>query len=612
MVVLAALGAAVLLPAVPALAREPALAQEPASGALIIGLPLEEARALAQRRPAALGLGVYPPSRDAAAFLTVMARGDALEDGGLRAPIETAGRRIAAGVAARAGDDPVVALARAVVGGEPGSVASALDADVSVVVVRLADDAEALLRLDPRPAVVVATDGRTPVLIALLGVPADGLLANGVARRTGIVTPADVARTVLDAAGIPVGPPGELLTVEPDADPASFLEQLAARMEADTGFLRPLTKGTVLAGIVGIVLGTLMLLLGRRRLARAFALATAMVPAGYLGALFVQGATWEQRSLVIVGAFGLGAAASIAGARRTAGWLLLATTIALAAVTVIAEAAPDGAVARALWGNPLDSWRFFGLRNHLAAFLAGGYLAGAVLLALPSLVVIGGGVVIGFVVAAPTLGANFVAVLTLGFGTTMIVLARAAGRPRFLHLPFAAVAGGIAIGAALAVDAGTPVSHGGRAVESIRSGGIDEFFDIIARRARLNVDEITSVGVWGVIAFVLAAFILGLLFWWALRAEPADTTLRAGVGGLAASALVALVIEDSGFWMGSILGIYPWIVFTLERARAEVLAPVPPVRPPAREDPAETDRAAQGPPPAGSPEDPSPAATPDA
>lgn len=554
-----------------------AWAQAEPRGILLIGLPEAEARALALRRPMALGLGVYPPSRDARAFLATTARG---EDGssGFLAAASAADVTVSTGAATRVVGASPADVAAAF--GEPGTVADALAATISVVALRLADDAEALMRLDDRPVMVIGTDGQTPLLIGAVD-GFEGVLAGGVARRDGVVTPADLAASIASAAGIAgAGLDGEVLTVEPAGGPLRTLDRLAARWEADLGFPQPLTHSTVGVGLGAVVFGSIALFAGRRRLAAAFAAGGAAAPAGYVGALFLEGASWQVRASIVVAAFLIGVLTSLAGARRAAGWILAVTTFGIAGLTLAAASAPDGPVAAGLWGDPLDSWRFFGLRNHLAMFLAGGFVATVTLLALPSWLLVAGGVVIGFVVGAATLGANFVAVGVLGFAVVLVVLARAGGRPRFLHLPFAAVAGAIAVGVALLADAGSPISHGGRAVQGVRSGGLEAAWEIVSRRARLNYDEITALDGLGIIAFVLAAFALAMLFWWALREHDADPVMRGGVGGLAAAALVTLVAEDSGFFVGSILGLYPWIIFTLERVSPAAAAGLPQGAPP--------------------------------
>jgi len=554
----------ILVALIPAWAASSAAQTEQPGRVLVIGLPEDQARALAQRRPMAAGLGVYPDSRDARAFLARVARGD---DGasGVAGAASDAGIGIGVGATASVQGEPAADVAAAF--GTPGTVADALGAPIAIVALRLADDAEALLRLDDRPAIVVGTIGRTPVLVGLLDVASDGVLGGGVARRTGVVTPGDLAATILDRAGLPTGATaGEVLIIKPSARPLDLLDALAARWEADLGFTEGLTLATVGVGIFAVVFGSLALAMGYRRIASVIAVGGAAAPAGYVGGLFLEGADWTTRAGVVIAAFLLGAIGSFAGPRRAAGWLMLATTFGVAALTIVASSAPDGSVAAALWGDPLGSWRFFGLRNHLAMFLAGGFVAGVTLLAMPSLLLVAGGVVVGSVVGAATLGANFVAVAVLGFAVVLVVLARASGRPRFIHLPFAGVAGVLAALAALLADAGTPASHGGRAVQGVRDGGLEAAWDILTRRARLNYEEITSLGWVGPIAFVLAAFALALLFWWALREANAEPYARAGVGGLAAAALITLIAEDSGFFVGSILGLYPWVVFALDQA----------------------------------------------
>lgn len=526
-------------------------------GVIVVGLPEHEARALVDRGPAAAGLGVYPPSRAAGAFLDAF--------GASFAPAVKDGFVVGVGSDEHAMEGDHGALIGAVQGGPAGSVPRALDADVSILAMDLADDVVAIMRFDDRPVFVLGIGTRTPLLTARLDVPASGVLADGVARRAGIVTPEDLTATVLEVLGVPVAADaGRPMVVEPAIDPLVRLDALATRLERDVDYAPHLTRVTAGAGIAAVVLGTLAMWLRRRRLAAALVRAGAMVPAGYLGALFINDSRWQVRAVVVLGAFLFGLVFATGSTRRLCGWILLLSTFAVAAVTLAAAASPDAEPAMSLWGNPLVSWRFFGLRNHLAAFLAGGYLVGASLLAFPAWLIGLGGVAVGVVVGAPTLGANFIAVLTLAFGVSLVLLARAAGRVRPLHLPIAAV---VAAGATLAVlvaDAGSPASHGGRAVASVRAGGLATAWDIVARRARLNLDLITGLGIIGVAGFVLAALALAWIFVWALRAEGSPFSLRAGVAGVAAAALVALVVEDSGFYVGGLMGLYPWIGFAAD------------------------------------------------
>ena len=66
-------------------------------------------------------------------------------------------------------------------------------------------------------------------------------------------------------------------------------------------------------------------------------------------------------------------------------------------------------------------------------------------------------------------------------------------------------------------------------------------------RARLNYGEISSLGPKGFITFVLVALALAWLFVWGLRSSSLSPLLRAGVAGVAAAGMAALVVEDSGF-----------------------------------------------------------------
>ena len=85
----------------------PAWAQTENQGVIIVGLPADQARVVTARTDAALGLGVYPSSREAEAFFSVLARGDRVEAGGIIEAAEESGLTVEAAVAARAGDDPV-------------------------------------------------------------------------------------------------------------------------------------------------------------------------------------------------------------------------------------------------------------------------------------------------------------------------------------------------------------------------------------------------------------------------------------------------------------------------------------------------------------------------
>jgi hypothetical protein len=172
-----------------------------------------------------------------------------------------------------------------------------------------------------------------------------------------------------------------------------------------------------------------------------------------------------------------------------------------------------------------------------------------------------GAVAAGIVVGAPTLGAQFIGVLTLSFGAALELLGAVQRRVRAWHVPVAiVVASGAATGALLA-DAGRLYSHGGTAVESIRAGGWRTAWEFFRLRARLNYGEISSLGPKGFITFVLVALTLAWLFVWAVRSSTLSPLLRAGVAGVAAAGMAALVVEDSGFLTAGIYLLYPALGF---------------------------------------------------
>ncbi|MCA1830875.1 MAG: hypothetical protein LC663_05115, partial [Actinobacteria bacterium] len=122
----------------------------------------------------------------------------------------------------------------------------------------------------------------------------------------------------------------------------------------------------------------------------------------------------------------------------------------------------------------------------------------------------------------------------------------------------------VALGATVAafwVDAGSPVSHGGRAARTIEAGGLHAAWNIFSERAHLNYHQVVGIPVAGPIAFVLFFAALVALIVWAFKALDADHRTRAAVAGAAATALAALFMEDSGFLTGMILGFYPALAF---------------------------------------------------
>jgi len=446
---------------------------------------------------------------------------------------------------------------------------------VRVAVLERASEAVTLMRgLPPgEGSIVLGVGDATPVLVGDMPFGSEGpqpsvAIHSALTRRPGLVTPFDIA-AVFASGGFPM-----LRLAGPfERRGFDYLDALAARLERDAHYEGPVTRTTVAFGLGGLALMLLGLQAGRRRIAAAFLRGAAMAPAGYLGALFIPHARWQARALSILVAFLIGFAFPARNTRRFCGWVFLSTAAAVLALEVAAASAPDGFVAHSLWANPLTSWRFFGLRNHLVAFVAGGLVAAAGLLVMRWWVLCIAAVSATVVVGAASLGANFLGVLTLTFGAAIAALGIARGGVRAWHVAVAAVGATAATALALLIDAGTPASHGGRAVQTIRGGGLDQAWEIFRRRAELNYQEITSFGWAGFVAMVLLAIVLASLFVWGWRSLRAHPSVRASAAGTAAAALAAFVMEDSGFLTAGIVGLFASTVFL-----ATVIDPV--VEPP--------------------------------
>jgi hypothetical protein len=407
--------------------------------------------------------------------------------------------------------------------------------------------------------IVIGVGEQTPLLIGIIGTR--GLLDHGVAERPGVVTPYDVAATIAKAAGVKPVPGGRALQVTPSADPLRQIDALRARFLRDRSFGLGLTGVTAGLAMFGAVFAVLFAALKRRAIASSLARAAAMVPAGYVGSLFTPSGRWYVRATVLVAAFAIGFVWPARSSKRFCGAVVLGTAVAIAILTVVASRYPGGEPALSLWGDPLNSWRFFGIRNHLAAFLAGGFVLGSALLEAPLWLMLPGAVGAGIVIGAPTLGAQFIGVLTLAFGSALLLLGVIQTRSRVWHIPVAIiVASGAAAGALLA-DAGRVYSHGGTAVESIRAGGWHTAWQFFRLRAQLNYDEFSGLGLKGWITFVLVALALAWLFVWAFNSSILSRVLRAGVAGVAAAGLAAMVVEDSGFLTAGIYLLYPALGF---------------------------------------------------
>src|SRR5437588_136051 len=140
------------------------------------------------------------------------------------------------------------------------------------------------------------------------------------------------------------------------AQPLQTLDALRARFLRDRGFGLGLTGVTAGLAMFGAVFGVLFAILKRNTLAAALARAAAMVPAGYVGALFIPSSRWYVRSTALVAAFVIGLAWPARSSKRFCGAVVLATAVAIGVLTVVASRHPGGEPALSLWGDPLNSW----------------------------------------------------------------------------------------------------------------------------------------------------------------------------------------------------------------------------------------------------------------
>jgi hypothetical protein len=561
-VALLAAAAALLFP-------RPAGAQATARPVEIVVLPEAEARAFFSAHPSGIGLGAFPESRDPLRFIEEIGYG--APHGGTISSGEDKPARVADAIAAAGlrivvgpGSSPAK---RALVSAFPPTSRAGgpepAGATLTIRKLERASDLEQAVAAAPSSTghVILGVGERTPLLIGICRSQCRtreqkaGLLVAGIARRPAIVTPYDVGATVMEMLGVShpqdafIGRP---LREEADPNALAHVDRLARRLVRDGAVGSSAAVVTDAFTVAALVSGLLLLVGGRRRMAaRAAQAAWAAVAVGYPVSLFVPSGRGEVRSVVVVAAFALGASVAPERNARTAR-AYFAVAVATALLFIVAPLNPGGEPGLSMWGNPLMSWRFFGMQNAQAASVAAGVVVWGVLAGLGVAALTLVAALAAVAIAAPTIGANFVGVLTFTFGAALAVLAFARRR---IHVVQVVIAGVVAIGAfllALVSDAGSPVSHGGRAAKRISEGGISTAWEFVTGRLRLNVDLIR--GFWGGVVWVAVMFVaLGWMIVWSTRVENGPLRGRVAVWAGALMALSSLVLEDSGFYSGMTL-----------------------------------------------------------
>jgi hypothetical protein len=549
-----------------------------ASTITVIVTDVDSWQRFAERHVAALGLGVNPDSRDPLHFI---------EEVGTGAPTGRPG-------------------ARSVVRGSPGMLGRTLASAGRTVYLLTADEqARAALKRafagasvveqerDPMngvlptnlegPAIVIGLGAKTPLWVAICRGPncsgqASELATGGIARRPAIVTPYDLAATILDIVDVEPSDAfvGKALTSAGATNALARLRKLASHLERGAGLGATMGATATVMAIAALAVGLMLRWGGRRKLSARAGQAATFAAAGYMGALFVPSGDGTIRALAI--AVGVVAGAAIGARRpgRTVGRITLVIVGLFALLVVLAPLRPHGLPGAALWGNPLISWRFFGLQNFEVSFLAASIVIWGVLARLQpvpfAVLCLAATVVIG----APRVGSNFVGVLTIAFGGSLALIALVRRRVELWHAIAAAAIAAAAFVLALLADAGSPVSHGGRAAQRISEGGLSTLVDFVEARLRLNVDLIR--GFPAGLGFVFMAAMLaiaGALMVWGARPERPQRA-RIAVWAGAAMALVSLVLEDSGFYAGPIILVTAaaaWMIATASDEEDELSSP---------------------------------------
>lgn len=531
-------------------------------------LPEAEALEVFPSRPFHVGLGVFPSSRDPMRFIREVGYGSPSQqpDSDLQPPRLAAALRSSKIQVLPAGLEGSAETIESVQAAfEPGFRASlGAGRRMDVYALSSAASMNRIIGISDGPVIVLGVGANSPVRVGICeractgpapsGTP-PGVLTGSITRRPGIVTPYDLGATILDRFGnspIPEGFIGKPLTGESDPEARTRIASLERRLERDDSYAPGLAAVAVASGGLLVIIG--WFLRRRRRTAAAMRLAQAAVfvlPGWVLG-IFVPSAHWWVRAIPIVAGAALGASLKPKEPIRRMARVGFGAAAVFAVLVAIAPLNPGGEPGMSIWGNPLVSWRFFGVQNVQAAIIASGVVAWGVLagLAAPALAVIAVGAAI--VTGAPAVGANFVGVLTFVFGAAVAVTSLVRRRAGVVNVAASVVFGVAAFVLALLADTGSPVSHGGRAARRISSDGWSAAWDLIEGRLRLNVELIGDFsGGWIFVAVLLVTLIA--LIGWSMRSE--REPLRGRVAVLAGSlmALASLLLEDSGFYSGAVL-----------------------------------------------------------
>ena len=394
------------------------------------------------------------------------------------------------------------------------------------------------------------------------GRPTAGLLTSASTRWAGMVSAADFAPTVLEAydvaasqGGSPARPgmSGRAMQVVPSHTAPAELD----RLDVMVGERYRLEKtAAILYGVFMMALAGAAFVLGtwyRQRLsiiARP-ALAGALFPVGLLVAPLV--GNGQARELLVAAAVAVGGAllaARLHGSARS-----LAAAMLCGAGVIAADVVLGSHLMRqsALGFSVASGSRFYGIGNEYVGVMGAMMAIGLGALLQESSrrvwLAVGLGAVAALVVGAPWWGANWGGYVATVAGLTAVWVLANRRRAR------AAVAGAglVLVGAAIpaALDLARPAaerSHIGSAAAALLAGELRMVADTLWRKVQMN---------WGLLRMVRgwwAAAPVALAGGWAVlksdgparKALADERFLAAGFGGALVTALVAMVVNDSG------------------------------------------------------------------
>jgi hypothetical protein len=410
------------------------------------------------------------------------------------------------------------------------------------------------------PSVGLGASSLTPVIAALVPPGAAGVPSPATTRRQGIVSALDILEAV-------AGPPAAASLVDRPALTRTSLQVRTMYLEGIARSVAAVDRARWT--VIGLYVSAFLLLLalaalavwsGRGRRAASLALLVPLVVpvAGYGAALFLPIAVGPEQVYLVIGGITLlltfvaAAAWARLGPLHAAGALLAFT----ASVVVADQLMGAPLLAANVFGYSLaDGARFYGLGNEGAGLLLASVTTSAVLFSsgdesrswrTSAVAALAFGSALA-VCVSPWWGANLgVAV----WGSVLVLVAWSGLLPASASRRVWAAAGVLAAVAVtfVACDAGTGMTHVGRAVRSVAASGTGVVWEQLAGRTDTAVRTLTT-NPWTI---VLLALLL-VLAWVRYRPPARIAALLAGDHGLRAyvtasivASLVAMVVEDTG------------------------------------------------------------------